>query len=680
MYFVEYVFTMSGPCSDIPPLMNGDITYNGGLVDSRPVDTIATYTCDNGYTATGGIFRFCQNDGTWSATAPTCQLNTGPTEPPTTCPGLTVPNGMISYNMATTSPIPVDTVATYTCDTGYTLNGVSTRTCRSNGTWSGSASICQINCRDLPLVTNGMIMYSAESTNNRPFLSRALHSCNPGYTLTGGTFSVGTTRFCVSGGMWDGSDPTCQRPCFDLPPLMNGGITYTDGLADSRPVSTIATHICDNGYTLTTGGSFRTCQNEGTWDGTTPTCQLNTGPTEPPTTCPGLTVPANGMISYNMGTVSLRPVGTVATYTCDTGYTLNGVSTRTCGSDGVWSGSALICQTDTVNERPTEPPTTCPDLTVPANGVIIYSSGTSPHPQGTVATQSCLNGYVPSTTSTATRVCGAERLWSGSALTCQLTEVITTSSPTAIPGDTGASNTGGVVAGVVIVLLILAAVIVVGIIVGVYFWRKLRGNQTKYSPSPRHAPPPRPTPYQASFKKSNGQDSKVSIQKVDEPSIVEFPSDTHVTEGEEVYLRVKVGGHPPPSLTWYHDGRKVTADYATELDQDGGLSFPSVETKHAGVYKLVVTGASGSTTQQVVTVTVMSEGGEASEGVDYAPIPVTEFGAYVADLHVGSNKKFKDLYKNLDSGERGHPVIISVTPENKLNNRFGNIAVCECIS
>ncbi len=73
---------------------------------------------------------------------------------------------------------------------------------------------------------------------------------------------------------------------------------------------------------------------------------------------------------------------------------------------------------------------------------------------------------------------------------------------------------------------------------------------------------------------------------ISEPSIVEFPSDTQVTEGEEVYLRVKVGGHPPPSLTWYHDGRKVTADYATELDEDGGISFPSVEAKHAGEYRL----------------------------------------------------------------------------------------------
>ncbi len=71
-----------------------------------------------------------------------------------------------------------------------------------------------------------------------------------------------------------------------------------------------------------------------------PSTFLDTVPTEPPTTCPDLTVPANGMISYNIGTASLRPVNTVATYTCDTGYTLDGgTTTRTCGAGGVWSGS-----------------------------------------------------------------------------------------------------------------------------------------------------------------------------------------------------------------------------------------------------------------------------------------------------------------------------------------------------
>ncbi len=53
---------------------------------------------------------------------------------------------------------------------------------------------------------------------------------------------------------------------------MNGGISYTDGLADSRPINTIAIFACDNGYTLT-GGGLRACQNDGTWSGTTPTCQ-----------------------------------------------------------------------------------------------------------------------------------------------------------------------------------------------------------------------------------------------------------------------------------------------------------------------------------------------------------------------------------------------------------------------
>ena len=110
------------------------------------------------------------------------------------------------------------------------------------------------------------------------------------------------------------------------------------------------------------GGGDRQCQNDGTWSGTTPTCQcefhyifftfldtVNTVPTEPPTTCPDLTVPANGMISYNMGTASPRPVNTVATYTCDTDYILNGGSTRTCGANGVWSGSAPTCQGELCN-------------------------------------------------------------------------------------------------------------------------------------------------------------------------------------------------------------------------------------------------------------------------------------------------------------------------------------------
>ena len=64
--FIEYscVFTNSGICSDIPPLMNGVISYN---------DAIATHSCNTGYTLTGDSVRVCQNDRTWSGSTPTCQ-------------------------------------------------------------------------------------------------------------------------------------------------------------------------------------------------------------------------------------------------------------------------------------------------------------------------------------------------------------------------------------------------------------------------------------------------------------------------------------------------------------------------------------------------------------------------------------------------------------------------------
>ncbi len=149
--------------------------------------------------------------------------------PIVTCSDLpSLTNGDIDYGGAgSTNSRPVDTVATYTCVTGYTLTGDTTRTCRSDGVWSGFTPVCQskwnelctvcllivshtANCPDLPSLTNGMIMYSAGSTNNRPFGSSAVHSCNTGYTLTGGTFTGGTTRVCVTGRIWDGSPPTCQ--------------------------------------------------------------------------------------------------------------------------------------------------------------------------------------------------------------------------------------------------------------------------------------------------------------------------------------------------------------------------------------------------------------------------------------------------------------------------------------
>ena len=65
-------------------------------------------------------------------------------------------------------------------------------------------------------------------------------------------------------------------------------------------------------------------------------------------TCLSLEAIANGQITYSPDTISPYNFGTVATFTCNTGFSLSGDMTRTCGGDGssqsgVWSGSSPVC-------------------------------------------------------------------------------------------------------------------------------------------------------------------------------------------------------------------------------------------------------------------------------------------------------------------------------------------------
>ena len=54
--------------------------------------------------------------------------------------------------------------------------------------------------------------------------------------------------------------------------------------------------------------------------------------------CGGLSVPSNGQIS-----ITATTFGSVATYSCDRGYTLDGNTSRICQSNGQWSGPQPSC-------------------------------------------------------------------------------------------------------------------------------------------------------------------------------------------------------------------------------------------------------------------------------------------------------------------------------------------------
>ena len=59
--------------------------------------------------------------------------------------------------------------------------------------------------------------------------------------------------------------------------------------------------------------------------------------------CPSLTDPSNGMISYSLGDDGDASYEDTCSYTCNTGYELTGSNTRSCQSDGTWSGSDPTC-------------------------------------------------------------------------------------------------------------------------------------------------------------------------------------------------------------------------------------------------------------------------------------------------------------------------------------------------
>ena len=59
-----------------------------------------------------------------------------------------------------------------------------------------------VNCGDLPNPTNRQVSTSSGTT----FMMTAIYTCNPGYTLLGGSM----TRICQANVLWSGAAPTCD--------------------------------------------------------------------------------------------------------------------------------------------------------------------------------------------------------------------------------------------------------------------------------------------------------------------------------------------------------------------------------------------------------------------------------------------------------------------------------------
>ena len=60
--------------------------------------------------------------------------------------------------------------------------------------------------------------------------------------------------------------------------------------------------------------------------------------------CSPLNNPSNGIMNCSLGDDNITSYEDTCSFTCNTGYELTGNDTRTCQSNGSWSGSDSACR------------------------------------------------------------------------------------------------------------------------------------------------------------------------------------------------------------------------------------------------------------------------------------------------------------------------------------------------
>ncbi|XP_031560273.1 CUB and sushi domain-containing protein 3-like isoform X2 [Actinia tenebrosa] len=277
------------------------------------------YRCNLGFKlGSSSSNKICQKNGYWEGNV--------------TCVGIVCPLPSINYGNVTYSSLGYGSVANYTCDKGYAVNGQPIRICDKSGHWSGNTPLCLRLCPQLSAPTNGYIKNLVDYLASREVGATIRFVCNPNYRMRGNKF-----RTCEANGRWSGQQPKCViNTCGSPGPFSNGVMTSS---LPNYIIGTVVNFSCHSGYKLIGDVSRRTCMHDGHWTGIqNPTCKI-------------LFCEEPGNIFYGSHDKhsDKYSYGSSVSYSCDSRYYLWGNATLTCQavSSGLtyWSGSIPSCLT-----------------------------------------------------------------------------------------------------------------------------------------------------------------------------------------------------------------------------------------------------------------------------------------------------------------------------------------------
>ena len=291
-------------CGEPAPISNGLIS-----ITSSEYEGTATYNCVEGFRLKGSQTITCDETGNWAGGIPTCvPINCGP--PPDVLNSILIDTQQHTFN----------SIVTYICEEGYSIEGSPSSTCQATGVWSGPKRFCApISCGEPPVIPNA---YHTEGKYE--YKTRITYKCIDGFELIGNP-----TLECIYSGAWSGERPLCQQvDCGPPPVLVNSSTTLPRGSGIGKE----ALIECNEGYYLV-GSSRAICTESKAWkfEGPSPKCL--------PVDCGSLEPVKFSKVSFDSTTL-----GAIARFTCDEGYYMRGSGRLQCSANGKWTGDDFLCQ------------------------------------------------------------------------------------------------------------------------------------------------------------------------------------------------------------------------------------------------------------------------------------------------------------------------------------------------
>ncbi|KAK8721900.1 hypothetical protein OTU49_012628 [Cherax quadricarinatus] len=362
------------------------------LVDGRTTyGAKVRFECNKNYTINGENSAICSEDGTWSPQPPECLYSW--------CPNVTEPvNGKVDM-----SGRQAGDTATFSCDSGYSIQGLKTVSCTLGGVWSGATPTCKfIDCGVPEDLRDGRMTL----VNGTTYLgSAARYECGPDFWLHGPE-----ERICLEDSHWSDVAPVCDLVSCEEPQVPDGG--YVTGY--SFDVHEEVEYHCESGHYLT-GDSIRVCTRSGDWSGDIPTCTYVDCGRVP-------TLPRGDVVYLNESTF----LDSHLQYMCNTNYRLVGENRRVCSKDGLWSGDLPKCEEIRCPEPefPDKAKTSVAGNDRRMSTTIVrrreHVTLDNTYRIGSVVTYRCERGYVVDGASM--RTCMSDGTWSHQAPTCKFVD------------------------------------------------------------------------------------------------------------------------------------------------------------------------------------------------------------------------------------------------------------------